>query len=182
MPRADKAYIRSLLDLYSRPPPPLLPSPPAFVPTTTTPNPTENTTICTIGKIVAGQRPLFNRRGSAPATFPSPSFSTAIIPPTSFPPKPKSPFPPPQRQSPYIWEVPPGTLSNAGRLVILRTSSGSTKEEEQDDVRAQVASDGDLRGVVYGDPVCHMMRLYARRVEVLATRAVTAGVGMGGWG
>jgi len=47
-----------------------------------------------------------------------------------------------------------------------------------DDVRAEVACDQELRGVVFGDPVMHMMRVYARRVEVLATRAVTAKV----WG
>lgn len=41
-----------------------------------------------------------------------------------------------------------------------------------DGVVAQIVSDDLLRGVIWGDPVCHMMRLYARRIEVLATNAV----------
>lgn len=39
-----------------------------------------------------------------------------------------------------------------------------------------VTSDEQLRGVVFGDPVMHMMRIYARRIEILATRSVTARV------
>jgi hypothetical protein len=34
-------------------------------------------------------------------------------------------------------------------------------------------SDEILREVVWGDPVLHMMKLYSRRIEVLATNAVT---------
>ena len=44
----------------------------------------------------------------------------------------------------------------------------------EDDVRAEITNDEQLRFVIYGDPVMHMMRVYARRVEVLATKAVTA--------
>ena len=44
----------------------------------------------------------------------------------------------------------------------------------EDDIRAVVATDQQLRGVVFGNPVMHMMKVYARRVEVLATKAVTA--------
>ena len=43
-----------------------------------------------------------------------------------------------------------------------------------DEVRAEITSDEALRRVVFGDPVMHMMKVYARRVEVLATKAVTA--------
>lgn len=69
--------------------------------------------------------------------------------------------------------MPPGVLSNAGRLVVLRTmQSGSNGPE--DDVRALVTTDEQLREVVFGDPVMHMMKVYARRVEVIATKAVTA--------
>ena len=67
-----------------------------------------------------------------------------------------------------IWKVPPGSLSNAGRLVALRASQNGN------DVRAEITTDQQLRGVVFGDPVMHMMKVYARRVEVLATKAVTA--------
>lgn len=48
----------------------------------------------------------------------------------------------------------------------------------EDDVRAEITSDQQLRSVVFGDPVMHMMKIYARRVEVLATKAVTAKI----WG
>ena len=53
-----------------------------------------------------------------------------------------------------------------------------SKENMDDDVRAEITSDQQLREVVFGDPVMHMMKVYARRIEVLATKAVTAKV----WG
>lgn len=46
--------------------------------------------------------------------------------------------------------------------------------KDEDDVKAEITSDEQLRSVVFGDPVMHMMKIYARRVEVLATKAVTA--------
>lgn len=78
-----------------------------------------------------------------------------------------------------VWKVPPCTLSCAGRIVVLRSGSpgrgGKTVEERlREGVVAQVVTDEELRGVVWGDPVAHMMRLYAARVEVLAVGAVTA--------
>ena len=78
----------------------------------------------------------------------------------------------------YTWQVPPGTLANAGRLVVLRDVKDGEDQQAADDVKAEVTSDEELRGVVFGDPVMHMMKVYARRVEVLATKAVTAKV----WG
>lgn len=73
-----------------------------------------------------------------------------------------------------VWRVPPNSLSNAGRLVILRSGASGAA----DDVTAVVASDQQLRNVIFGDPMMHMMRLYAQRIEVLATKAITAKV----WG
>lgn len=72
-----------------------------------------------------------------------------------------------------VWRVPAGALSNAGRLVVLREYKNSSTGVEED-VKAEITCDQELRGVVFGDPVMHMMKLYARRVEVLATKAVTA--------
>lgn len=46
------------------------------------------------------------------------------------------------------------------------------QERMDEGVVAQIVTDELLRGVVWGDPVCHMMSLYARRIEVLATNAV----------
>jgi hypothetical protein len=81
-----------------------------------------------------------------------------------------------------IWKVPAGTLSNAGRIVVLRSGNAKarlkgkkTVEERLDEgVVAQITSDEQLRTVVWGDPVCHLMRLYAGRIETLAVGAVTA--------
>jgi hypothetical protein len=43
-----------------------------------------------------------------------------------------------------------------------------------DGVVAHVADDQLLRSVIWGDPVCHVMKLYAGRIETLAVGAVTA--------
>lgn len=66
-------------------------------------------------------------------------------------------------------------LSNAGRLVVLREMQNDHGGPEEN-IRAELTTDAQLREVVFGDPVMHMMKVYARRVEVLATRAVTAKV------
>jgi hypothetical protein len=81
-----------------------------------------------------------------------------------------------------VWKVPPSPLSNAGRIVVLRSGDqkarlkGKKTVEERlnEGVVAQVATDEQLRGVVWGDPVAHMMKLYAGRLEILAVGAVTA--------
>ena len=140
VPRADKAYIRSLLNLYASPAPGSTGCPasiPLLKPTLNSIKPT---------------RPKPVKANSAPPMLPL----TA---------------PPPL----YVWNVPPGTLSNAGRLVVLRDNP-QAGAEATNDVRAEVTSDEALRGVVFGDPVMHMMKVYAKRVEVLATKAVTARV------
>lgn len=81
-----------------------------------------------------------------------------------------------------VWKVPPSTLSNAGRIVVLRSGDpkarlkGKKTVEERlnEGVVAQIATDEQLRTVVWGDPVCHLMKLYAGRLEMLAVNAVTA--------
>ena len=73
------------------------------------------------------------------------------------------------------WPVVPCTLSNAGRLIVLRQKVGSAKEE---DVEAVTVEDEMLRRVVYGDPVKHQMSMYRRRVEALAFKAVTGRLGL----
>lgn len=81
-----------------------------------------------------------------------------------------------------MWKVPPCPLSTAGRIVVLRsgnpaaTRAKRTKSLEErlaEGVVAQVVSDEQLRDVIWGDPVCHVMKLYAARIEVLAVGAVT---------
>ena len=71
---------------------------------------------------------------------------------------------------PPTWPVPPATLSNAGRLVLLRIAPGRSST-----VEAVQVVDRELREVVFGDPAMHSMVRYQRRVERLAIAAVTGG-------
>jgi hypothetical protein len=167
--RADKPYVRSLLDLYSSPAPsspPPGPSNPAAASSSRLLRPSAPGTKASASTTsLALQKP----RPGQPARS-----NSADTPPTLVP----------------IWPVPPSTLSNAGRLILLRSvpprgtngaTNGSSRNKcgafdadgrMDDGVQARAVTDEQLRGVVFGDPVCHMMKLYARRVEVLATNAV----------
>ncbi|KAG9229739.1 Alpha/Beta hydrolase protein [Amylocarpus encephaloides] len=143
--RADKAYVRSLLDLYTSPAP--------------------------------SQTHLETPRKQTQLTYGSWKSSSTLN---------MSKLKPSKKSNAKLaakprWPVPEATLSNAGLVVLLRSipapQSGSKKKVElqdrmNDGVVAQIVSDKILRGVVWGDPICHMMRLYARRIEVLATNAV----------
>jgi len=50
----------------------------------------------------------------------------------------------------------------------------TVSERLNEGVVAQTASEEHLRGVIWGDPVCHVMKLYSGRIEVLAVGAITA--------
>jgi hypothetical protein len=149
--RADKAYVRSLLDLYS------------------TPAPGQS---CFESVTPQRLQPLVSSLGGKSSS----SLTINKVRPT--PKKSKSaPIP----GQPTFWPVPEATLSNAGRLVLLRSveryesrpnRKKHVQERMNEGVVAQMVTDELLRGVIWGDPVCHMMRLYARRIEVLATNAV----------
>ncbi|KAJ8068287.1 hypothetical protein OCU04_003850 [Sclerotinia nivalis] len=136
--RADFAYIKSLLDLYSTPAP---------------------------GKSVLQPLKLGIKTKKSTNAFSLKKKHSTTDPPVSLGP---------------IWHVPEATLSNAGSIILLRgvdrfgNAEGSKKLQDRmdDGVIAQMISDELLRGVVWGDPVSHMMKLYARRIEVLATNAV----------
>lgn len=79
------------------------------------------------------------------------------------------------------WKVPPSKLSNAGRIVVLRTGNPlapvtehkTVRERLDEGVVAVTCREHQLRGVIWGDPVAHMMSLYAGRIELLAVGAVT---------
>lgn len=83
------------------------------------------------------------------------------------------------------WRVPEATLSNAGRLIILRSGTPSAKAKDRktvgerldEGVVAVTCREDQLRGCVFGDPVAHMMALYAGRIEILAVGAVTGRAG-----
>lgn len=83
-------------------------------------------------------------------------------------------------RSDTYWRVPPLTLSNVGRLVLLRGSgpvSGRSagpvpmqypQQPPRENVVACGTTDAELRGLVFGDPFMHSMDLYCRRIETLA--------------
>lgn len=151
VPRADKAYVRSLLDLYS------------------TPAPGQS---CLESVTPQRLQPLVSNLGGKSSS----SLTLNKIRPT-----PKKSKTAPLPGQPPIWRVPEATLSNAGRLVLLRSveryesrpnRKKHVQERMNEGVVAQMITDELLRGVIWGDPVCHMMRLYSRRIEVLATNAV----------
>ncbi|KAF4637373.1 hypothetical protein G7Y89_g724 [Cudoniella acicularis] len=144
--RADKAYVRSLLDLYSSPAP--------------TQSGVEN---------FASDNLLEASSGKSSSSLTVHKLKHK-----------KSKIIPIQGQPPH-WPVPEATLSNAGRIVLLRSVERyeiqSNKKKQLHDrmnegIVAQIITDELLRGVVWGDPMCHMMRLYERRIQVLATNAV----------
>ena len=142
--RADKAYIRSLMELYASP----------------TPKPAVleeghlNSTLTSTSKVNSSSG-FWNYKSSKRPKLPKR--------PASAPPAKDRPF------SDMVWRVPPATLSNAGRLILLQIP----RKGRNEDVRACIMSDEQLRGVVFGDPLMHQMKRYHRRVEVLAKKAAT---------
>ncbi|KAH8805663.1 Alpha/Beta hydrolase protein [Xylogone sp. PMI_703] len=154
--RAEKKYVKSLLNLYITPVPTMSPveSPKQqlLLPYTSA---GKSTSTLSVNKI----KPLQKQ-----SKLPTNAIDTAPRP---------------------IWPVPPATLSNAGRIVLLRGATRpnenqqrskkkkiSTADRMDEGVIAQVIDDQILRTVIWGDPMAHMMTLYKRRIEILATNAV----------
>lgn len=139
--RAERAYIKSLVDLLSK----------TTVPTPSLP-----------GKSTSPMKLL----GASMSRL-----DLSLTPAKKTKPKPVKSKPSlllvPHRR--LWWEVPPATLSNAGRLVVMRVPDGGPESA----VTASIVDDEQLRKVVFGDPLAHAMQLYATRIETLAVRAVT---------
>ncbi|CAG7920220.1 unnamed protein product [Penicillium olsonii] len=94
--------------------------------------------------------------------------------------------------APSYWRIPGSTLSLAGRLVVIRSrdqlngrpmtsssasrgnGSGGPALPPRENVDAFGLVDADLKGVVFGDPVMHFMDLYSRRIDSLASAALSA--------
>ena len=154
--RADKAYVRSLFELYAAP-----------TPNTSKADAAANSSH-KLRPLLTGNKAASSSTLTVSKARPSGPTRTNSAPeaPTSAP----------------IWPVPPSTLSNAGRLILLRSVPVQSNNRKRgileadsrmdDGVQARIVTDEQLRGVIWGDPVCHMMKLYARRIEVLATNAV----------
>ena len=144
--RAEKAYIKSLVDLLSRPIP-CLPS---------TQSKASGSALTSLGasmsRLDLSLTPAMKKTCTVTPKLPKSKHSTIPL-------------------GKLWWDVPPATLSNAGRLVVLRVPDGS--DGNQSDVKACLVKDDQLRQVIFGDPLVHSMNIYAQRIEVLAVRAVT---------
>lgn len=146
VPRADKGYFKNLIKLY----------------TTAAPS------VSALGQTIASMSKL-----------------SLSAPPPSSPPKPRLRLRRPSKASlnrppsastsvssaGVEWPVPPCELSPAGRLIVLRPRPGTRGE---DDVEAVTVEENMLRKVMYGDPLKHQMHVYKKRVDYVATKAVTA--------
>ncbi|KFA76501.1 hypothetical protein S40288_01566 [Stachybotrys chartarum IBT 40288] len=160
--RADKAYVRSLLELLSAPVPSISSS------SKSSKDKKSNSSSSSSSKKSKPQSSMSNLRSKASkAMLKASSTPSSSSSSTSYKP---------------AWKVPPGTLSNAGRIVVLRSGDPYAKPHDCKTVRERLAEgvvavtcrEEQLRGVIWGDPVCHLMNLYAGRIEILAVGAVTA--------
>ncbi|OTA99418.1 hypothetical protein M426DRAFT_325132 [Hypoxylon sp. CI-4A] len=162
--RADKAYVKSLLELF------VAPAPTENKESSKSPPPTKRSSSKHGKNHSSNSTTSLASKTSKSSTKTSRSSSHS----SSKSSKSKSAGP--------IWQVPPSTLSNAGQIVVLRSGDSRSKvrrtktveERLTEGVVAQVATDEQLRGLIWGDPVCHVMKLYIGRVEQLAVEAVTA--------
>lgn len=161
--RADKAYVRSLLELFATPAPATSSSSAAGLA-----KPPSKIALLECPKQKASKSSLASAK-SGKSSKSSKARGAGNSAASSNNKKP-------------VWKVPPSPLSNAGRIVVLRSGDqkarlkGKKTVEERlnEGVVAQVATDEQLRSVIWGDPVAHMMKLYAGRLEILAVGAVTA--------
>ncbi|KAK5074466.1 hypothetical protein LTR24_010202 [Lithohypha guttulata] len=184
--RAEKAYIRSLVDLLSSPLPVVLDKRKAV--TARKPFSRFQQSMSNLDLTLC-KMDILNTQSITPDDPPRSKQSrrNASQPNISFAPPPQS-----SRASfPPTWPVPTATLSNAGRLVIMRVprqpsqstrqcsrlQSATSNRWEKDNlsrVTAHTGTDEQLRQVVFGDPSMHAMEVYLRRVDMLALKAVTA--------
>ncbi|PSR87110.1 Alpha/Beta hydrolase protein [Coniella lustricola] len=170
--RADKAYVKSLLELFAKPVPCLAARTLANMAMEKT-NKSASTSIPDAKKSKS--------RSSVMLTKPNKQANRTSHVPRTNKSNDDDRGPPPPPKGPE-WKVPPCTLSNAGRVIVLRSGDPKSRlkgkktveERLNEGVVAQVATDEQLRTQIWGDPVAHLMKLYAGRLEVLAVNAVMA--------
>ncbi|KAH8719298.1 Alpha/Beta hydrolase protein [Phaeosphaeriaceae sp. PMI808] len=152
VPRADKAFVKSLVKLYASP----APSVSALA-----------GTISNMSKLNLAHPPA-----SSP---PQPRLKTRLTRPSKTSLQTVHSASTAASSAP-AWTIPPCTLAPAGRLVVLRAKAGNPRTRGGEEVVEAVTVEEEmLRKVVYGDPLKHQMRTYRLRIESIATRAVTAG-------
>ncbi|CAN8095983.1 unnamed protein product [Discula destructiva] len=172
--RADKAYVRSLLDLFATP------APLAAEPAASRAPGGSNCPISVSLVQPSGAKCKFNSSTTSLVSVKASKLGKTAKSKLNI--VAASTAAGPQTAARPVWKLPPSTLSNAGRIVVLRSGDprarlkGKKTVEERlhEGVVAQIATDEQLRTVVWGDPVCHLMKLYAGRLEILAVNAVTA--------
>ncbi|OJD12191.1 hypothetical protein AJ78_07182 [Emergomyces pasteurianus Ep9510] len=161
VPRADKAYVRSLVDLYISPAPPLPPSP-STGPGENTSRKSSSMSLQQKLHLLSGKKPTGNVKSNHNRNN---DLEKALDPmPT------------------VIWKTPPSSLCAAGSLILLRGGDRETQKNYVQDgghAEAFLMKDHDLQDVVFGDPMMHVMELYEQRIEILATNAVTARFSLG---
>lgn len=70
------------------------------------------------------------------------------------------------------WELPEGVLCNAGKIIVLRQVQDRHRDKMElvEGTEAVLCHEDDLRGIVWGDPLCHLMMVYLDRINLLAGR------------
>ncbi|KAL0932848.1 lipase class 3 [Colletotrichum truncatum] len=154
--RADKAYVKSLLELLALPAPAGLPRSHGLN------TQVEKERKSSRGIVAKASKITLRPKESSAVLSAAPTDSNS------------------RRHLP-VWELPPCTLSSPGRIVVLRGGDAKARVKDRKTVEerlnegviAQTVSEEQLRGVIWGDPVCHVMKLYSGRIETLAVGAVT---------
>ena len=184
--RAEKAYIRSLVDLLSSPLPVVRHQRKAVA---------AKSSLSRLQQSISKLDLTLSRLDLPNAESGAPVKPLMSKPPRTNHPQPNISFAPPSQPlrppHSYFWPVPTATLSNSGRLVMMRvppqsassrrrglelqrTTSNRWEKNHLSKVTAHTVTDEQLRRVVFGDPSMHAMEVYLRRVDMLALKAVTA--------
>jgi hypothetical protein len=145
VPRVDRAYVRSLLELYARP----APDSPLML---LAGGNCSSTKIDTVSTTAAARR---QAAASGHWKVPVSTLSVAgrIV---------------------ILRNAPHADVHSGGRRRRGRSRDGRPPKSAPGPIEACLTTDSELRTVVFGDPMMHTMDRYAERIETLATEAVTA--------
>lgn len=77
-----------------------------------------------------------------------------------------------------VWRVPHSTLSNGGKLILLRAvprkpDYQGRQKGSGEVIQARLVTDEQLRSVIFGEMMAHSMATYMSRINILATNAIT---------
>lgn len=163
--RADKAYIKSLLELYSSAGPKVKDRKekkqqhlrPGVVSWTLPPS-----TLCVAGRpVILRPKPTHHHTGHH-LTSHKPSSNTIITHTNN------------NKPSPLLTKF-IASAKLASKSSPPSSSLQDNRKTNNAPIEAVITTDEELRTVVYGDPVMHMMRVYEERIKSVAYRAVVGG-------